>query len=177
MGGGNERRPRPRLGGVGLSPRGRGKLELYPDDDARERSIPAWAGETNPRRRRCHIDEVYPRVGGGNSLARSNLARVSGLSPRGRGKREAEYRYSQPYRSIPAWAGETYYQTGSSTMSEVYPRVGGGNAAIVLCVMSRLGLSPRGRGKQYLPDVEIQRLAVYPRVGGGNRVRDTDSQQ
>ena len=50
----------------GLSPRGRGKLFPGGGAYAGERSIPAWAGETQPRRKRDSRRPVYPRVGGGN---------------------------------------------------------------------------------------------------------------
>ena len=50
-------------------------------------------------------------------------------------------------RSIPAWAGETSERTDEMRMCEVYPRVGGGNAAISFTILKKAGLSPRGRGK------------------------------
>ena len=50
--------------------------------------------------------------------------------------------------SIPAWAGETALQIVSVSVQKVYPRVGGGNRANSRTGRSRLGLSPRGRGKR-----------------------------
>ena len=75
-------------------------------------------------------------------------------------------------------------------IGKVYPRVGGGNRASVLMPKTRVGLSPRGRGKPargqrtspfqrsipawagetgycYAP---IKGMKVYPRVGGGNPI-------
>ena len=72
----------------------------------------------------------------------------------------------------------------------VYPRVGGGNCALLVMQALQKGLSPRGRGK---PDYVFQRHievgsipawagetksgfrghcrhGVYPRVGGGNKL-------
>ena len=50
----------------GLSPRGRGKPLAVHHAHRRARSIPAWAGETNPLCRYAKVEGVYPRVGGGN---------------------------------------------------------------------------------------------------------------
>ena len=78
-----------------------------------------------------------------------------------------------------------------SIWREVYPRVGGGNQLRPSSRVSRLGLSPRGRGKpqasiEYLRDTRSipawagetswsrkgnLRRMVYPRVGGGNANR------
>ena len=54
----------------GLSPRGRGKRALIPNNFAAQRSIPAWAGETEQIAIRPLVSEVYPRVGGGNRTSR-----------------------------------------------------------------------------------------------------------
>ena len=76
---------------------------------------------------------------------------------------------------------------------EVYPRVGGGNAANTAAVSALAGLSPRGRGKRPLCVHRLARarsipawagetadkaekqnaIKVYPRVGGGNAPRFT----
>ena len=76
----------------------------------------------------------------------------------------------------------------SSSVSKVYPRVGGGNAGSIPPFTYKRGLSPRGRGKLIQPTpaaldrgsipawagetfgigVLIGRRMVYPRVGGGN---------
>ena len=72
---------------MGLSPRGRGKLELLLRGNPFFRSIPAWAGETELDRRASVKAAVYPRVGGGNSFLICFSRPINGLSPRGRGKR------------------------------------------------------------------------------------------
>ena len=107
VGGGNpthERVPRPH---PGLSPRGRGKRVGASALTDWGGSIPAWAGET--RRMSVFLDRirVYPRVGGGNAHIAFCCLQGSGLSPRGRGKHIAAGLSPSPYRSIPAWAGET----------------------------------------------------------------------
>ena len=111
-----------------------------------------------------------------------------GLSPRGRGKLRPAAPAELAGGSIPAWAGETGGRGRGRVKSEVYPRVGGGNAFASRIPEARGGLSPRGRGK--LGDGygghsgrgsipawagETRRRPrcgspgwVYPRVGGGN---------
>ena len=62
---------------------------------------------------------------------RQTTARTArGLSPRGRGKLPALGYEGITPRSIPAWAGETAANTAPLASVSVYPRVGGGNAAI-----------------------------------------------
>ena len=187
MGGGNQSRKSSFALMMGLSPRGRGKQNLARLQFTRDRSIPAWAGETAIHRL-TQPAAVYPRVGGGNSSSGMQRRCRKGLSPRGRGKRLRWRRLGANCRSIPAWAGETHSQLARGTSSKVYPRVGGGNVALVRGEFGTEGLSPRGRGKrhQYRYCVDRARsipawagetaahwaahwaAQVYPRVGGGN---------
>ena len=188
MGGGNKPKACFRRAPKGLSPRGRGKLtDVYLRCQERG-SIPAWAGETFTHVGVWGIRQVYPRVGGGNSIRRLRFAGVRGLSPRGRGKRLLSRRPFQPRRSIPAWAGETTRTARHRRRRMVYPRVGGGNPKRFVLQVKSVGLSPRGRGKllhfallllglRSIPawaGETIRGLSkcrctrVYPRVGGGN---------
>ena len=151
VGGGNRRHAHAGGRDDGLSPRGRGKLGVDDTPLANARSIPAWAGETGARSGGYYFAAVYPRVGGGNDrtelaepYARKVYPRVGGgnahvyaanrkrrgLSPRGRGKRNANARRTSGKRSIPAWAGETMRWAILRAPSKVYPRVGGGNAQL-----------------------------------------------
>ena len=134
------------------------------------------------------MSRVYPRVGGGNHWAGEFSFTAAGLSPRGRGKPPRRQKQHIALGSIPAWAGETGHGRRDWVHSEVYPRVGGGNAAAVGIHEGAQGLSPRGRGK-HRPTANTRivrgsipawagetatasphqrRSAVYPRVGGGN---------
>ena len=92
---------------AGLSPRGRGKQRAISALDPVQRSIPAWAGETEARAAACQAWAVYPRVGGGNAASRFIQRLLIGLSPRGRGKLLQALDRHNIGRSIPAWAGET----------------------------------------------------------------------
>ena len=119
------------------------------------------------------------------------MNRSRGLSPRGRGKLLAQGGGVVHRRSIPAWAGETVGVVDIQIITEVYPRVGGGNELEKVNGRIGGGLSPRGRGKlhhivgQIGGDRSIPAWAgetfsaapsgcggrVYPRVGGGNHSR------
>ena len=78
---------------MGLSPRGRGS-RIHPAADAVLcGSIPAWAGEPRSLVPPPCCTRVYPRVGGGASIARHTNRSATGLSPRGK-------------RSVLAWSAD-----------------------------------------------------------------------
>ena len=52
--------------------------------------------------------------------------RFFGLSPRGRGNPYPRNCRQVPLGSIPAWAGEPFFQIPEPAWPAVYPRVGGG---------------------------------------------------
>ena len=188
VGGGNFSCSVKLVAGMGLSPRGRGKLRGFRQVNDGIRSIPAWAGETMERQRAGRGHGVYPRVGGGNADAAIRFGSGRGLSPRGRGKLPACRTPIVIRRSIPAWAGETAHGSARHCRRQVYPRVGGGNATSRRPSLSTTGLSPRGRGKPVFtmynkrysrsipawagetlsPSIYLAAAGVYPRVGGGN---------
>ena len=70
VGGGNPFYAPTIAAGAGLSPRGRGKHAVPKRRKRVSRSIPAWAGETEPGTSAFLQYRVYPRVGGGNSYRR-----------------------------------------------------------------------------------------------------------
>ena len=70
---------------AGLSPRGRGNLDVTYQDVAAKRSIPAWAGKPAAEDEEGADARVYPRVGGETTLRSRRRAAAAGLSPRGRG--------------------------------------------------------------------------------------------
>ena len=189
VGGGNAAVVRRMRDISGLSPRGRGKLpERYHACRCRG-SIPAWAGETWTTPCASRSARVYPRVGGGNKSWCPSRPPKTGLSPRGRGKRQRGIHPRGRDGSIPAWAGETAAGCGCIAPWRVYPRVGGGNDVRIGDTAITEGLSPRGRGKHLfeLGSPESARSipawagetsassgpsgssGVYPRVGGGNQ--------
>ena len=135
---------------MGLSPRGRGNLEVDSVRGARLRSIPAWAGKplplniNAPRNRK----QVYPRVGGGNPALRRRPIRI--LLP-------AVY---------PRVGGETQDHAShriAGAAWQVYPRVGGETLDEIGWWPDMVGLSPRETLCEPR-SADIHR--VYPRVGG-----------
>ena len=128
VGGGNAVKGVTTLAPHGLSPRGRGKPRTEAPRAETDRSIPAWAGETDFQAILKIAQKVYPRVGGGNRWVGYICVRPAGLSPRGRGKPGQPRAKPAQRRSIPAWAGETYLTICPLSRHRVYPRVGGGNA-------------------------------------------------
>ena len=129
-------------------------------------------------------------MGGGTHRRREPEPDGPGLSPRGRGNLQTVFQNEPAVRSIPAWAGEPSPARRTKGSCTVYPRVGGGTAALRLLTLLIVGLSPRGRGNR---QVTIQATGVrrsipawagepapvgvssggpgvYPRVGGGTGV-------
>ena len=162
--------PKSRL--FGSSPRGRGTAGLDAMHHTWQRFIPAWAGNSTPRRSRSRASAVHPRVGGeqrrhqpvqpgsgGSSprgrgtvghqqriTARVHPSRSGGSSPRGRGTVHAGIHYSDDERFIPAWAGNSCARRRTIRAAAVHPRVGGEQPLPFLRNACKLGSSPRGRG-------------------------------
>ena len=90
----------------GLSPRLRGNPSISPCRLSVSGSIPAPAGEPQPRLRLQNWRRVYPRACGGTSYSTSHYAAATGLSPRLRGNLFVKRPTTIYYRSIPAPAGE-----------------------------------------------------------------------
>ena len=115
-------------------------------------------------------------------------AGLMGLSPLVRGKLNNYDSFPITEGSIPACAGETHGAIWLMCNVRVYPRLCGGNCAVIVSAFSEMGLSPLVRGKQMriLEDLAFhgsipacagettakrQKLAakwVYPRLCGGN---------
>ena len=146
VGGANDYHQPPGNTEWGLSPRGRGKRNLQCGALRRQRSIPAWAGQTSSAPLPATYKQVYPRVGGANVSMAVLGKSIGGLSPRGRGKLLALFAWRSRQRSIPAWAGQTIPYRNDSSRNTVYPRVGGANTIPAPSSPWSGGLSPRGRG-------------------------------
>ena len=151
---------------MGLSPRVRGSPDVYRHVHRTRRSIPACAGEPEPRCRVKVEIEVYPRVcGGASPFALARTAR-KGLSPRVRGSRFHVRIESTPSRSIPACAGEPVsYMSGADAM-KVYPRVCGGASRLSSCPRTVFGLSPRVRGSRRQNQKGIHLVRSIPACAG-----------
>ena len=91
----------------GSSPRMRGKRAVHAFRQTRTRIIPAHAGQTQSTARRPRAKSDHPRACGANGGPSGRASRVTGSSPRMRGKPSDTV--SAPYsrRIIPAHAGQT----------------------------------------------------------------------
>ena len=174
----------------GLSPRVRGNRGSRRGHRGRGRSIPACAGEPQPRQIRGSGGEVYPRVCGGTSPSYGSEVTIRGLSPRVRGNPADTAPQGFAAGSIPACAGEPPVSAAPPPSPPVYPRVCGGTAILHTAGQTAwpgAGLSPRVRGNRHagrkyqcqqgsIPACageprelsrEICSPRVYPRVCGG----------
>ena len=91
----------------GSSPRGRGTQSAAFRPMARNRFIPAWAGNTSQLASCGSPRSVHPRVGGEHVRFSLNPSFSIGSSPRGRGTRASTGPCAVQERFIPAWAGNT----------------------------------------------------------------------
>ena len=74
-------------------------------------------------------------------------SRLTGSSPRGRGKQGDEVPLEAVSGLIPAWAGKTLRSRLSTSSHRAHPRVGGENDLFLVSKEDTPGSSPRGRGK------------------------------
>ena len=130
----------------GLSPRVRGNRIASAISRLSMGSIPACAGEPQPRYHCCLPQGVYPRVCGGTRGTSAQGGARLGLSPRVRGNRGPSIFPSMKFGSIPACAGEPVSHHLRRRSLRVYPRVCGGTARASASALVNWGLSPRVRG-------------------------------
>ena len=152
----------------GLSPQVRGNPEHMPPYTPAMRSIPAGAGEPQPRRVRdrdvgsipagagepewsCITtagSRVYPRRCGGTDLDTARTILEEGLSPQVRGNRLQPLPVQVRLGSIPAGAGEPSKSCFVARMEWVYPRRCGGTSTACPSWGRVRGLSPQVRGNR-----------------------------
>ena len=144
----------------GLSPRVRGSRVRGDGPDVAEGSIPACAGKPPSRCPTPHPAWVYPRVCGEATVVELENSTDSGLSPRVRGSRVAEWIDHSNRGSIPACAGKPRDSRRRSTELRVYPRVCGEACSVLVGGSVGSGLSPRVRGSR--------RIDYAERIGRGS---------
>ena len=155
----------------GLSPRVRGNPRGAGKCKARERSIPACAGEPRACEPPPVSKRVYPRVCGGTSMDNPYLSQEAGLSPRVRGNPACLLRQGPPLRSIPACAGEPSPRQHCRSHKRVYPRVCGGTKPCQRVEKYEQGLSPRVRGNPAPADCRRVLARSIPACAGEPRAR------
>ena len=132
---------------TGSSPRMRGKLSGCYGNNARQRIIPAHAGQTFGRPRACSRLSDHPRACGANFCCQAVSPLTFGSSPRMRGKRCCGSTDHGGFRIIPAHAGQTSAMSLSSRVTSDHPRACGANVTLPNLSASPSGSSPRMRGK------------------------------
>ena len=151
---------------AGLSPRVRGSRLEAGVGHVPDGSIPAGAGEPDPKWPAPHCNGVYPRGCGGARDVESDGVWIEGLSPRVRGSRRRPDGNAARTGSIPAGAGEPYGVRLAGGAGRVYPRGCGGAKTIINLGNTDLGLSPRVRGRLCLVPADVRDGGSIPAGAG-----------
>ena len=151
---------------AGSSPRVRGKRLLVLLLGFPLRLIPARAGKTPRTLRTPRSPSAHPRACGENDLRVAPQLVAEGSSPRVRGK-PVRAGQGNPHRGlIPARAGKTQDPSSSSGPPQAHPRACGENSCGGVFRGSRVGSSPRVRGKQHADyDARIRERLIPARAG------------
>ena len=167
--GGTKDRGSSRQPARGLSPHVRGNLWGYLDWIARQRSIPARAGEPQETSTTPTATRVYPRTCGGTILVAVCAVALKGLSPHVRGNRPARGCPFHLVGSIPARAGEPFSNRAPSCTTRVYPRTCGGTRGEAGRGRRSLGSIPARAGEPFVAHGSSSMRWVYPRTCGGTK--------
>ncbi len=174
---------------LGSSPRLRGTQSSPRSNCARDRFIPAPAGDTIMFGPIISSSTVHPRACGGHIAAMKIDVSGCGSSPRLRGTRRRNGAAHRRRRFIPAPAGDTQHPPRHSRPCAVHPRACGGHAVRDDASDGDGGSSPRLRGTlaadeirpvgvRFIPApagdtigpiVRRRSSAVHPRACGGHR--------
>ena len=150
----------------GSSPRMRGKHRLHVQVVRRVRIIPAHAGQTyQEEQSRLHPPD-HPRACGANPAMMCKVMRVTGSSPRMRGKHVDYVINKANQRIIPAHAGQTYRLAQQMQTDKDHPRACGANLAALVFPALALGSSPRMRGKPPPNRMKFFPLRIIPAHAG-----------
>ena len=139
----------------GSSPLTRGKPSIGSRIGQSNGLIPAHAGKTCRRRRRCIGRWAHPRSRGENEITMTTIILNGGSSPLTRGKRGPAVRPQQRRRLIPAHAGKTLRRQLAAQAIAAHPRSRGENLAFSVGKAPFHGSSPLTRGK---PEVRVRRV-------------------
>ena len=132
--------------------------------------IPACAGKTSAKPPPTPPARDHPRVCGENRWCSSWVPPMGGSSPRVRGKLARLAHPCELGRLIPACAGKTGRTPGRNSPSRAHPRVCGENGFLGIHSPSRVGSSPRVRGKQDRAFTGHGRVRLIPACAGKTTV-------
>ena len=178
----------PQAGGLGSSPRVRGKPSSRQHRPPRQRLIPARAGKTPCVEVAPGFPRAHPRACGENPRRRARRRGRRGSSPRVRGKLPGGLSWGNKRGLIPARAGKTALTSSRSRTTPAHPRACGENLARLASPSPWPGSSPRVRGKHrvggllgddagliparagktVLAALQVARCQAHPRACGEN---------
>ena len=181
-------------GGLGSSPRWRGRRPDRVQEGVVVGLIPALAGTTVRPGSTTGRPWAHPRVGGDDNPTSTAYGLFQGSSPRWRGRLDAVEHAEEVGRLIPALAGTTRSCSPTRTPRRAHPRVGGDDRGHHGTGRLRAGSSPRWRGRparsagRAAPGGLIPALAgttsfdglskilagAHPRVGGDDHFLQRD---
>ena len=155
-----------RVYALGSSPRMRGTRKPVKTKENGTGIIPAYAGNTSAARRREYRRWDHPRVCGEHCASRSNHLRLMGSSPRMRGTHQGWRDDGEVDGIIPAYAGNTRSDTGTSAGARDHPRVCGEHFNAVRSATSPQGSSPRMRGTRFIKNTGACPAGIIPAYAG-----------
>ena len=154
---------------TGTSPRTRGKRGGGGADFLGARNIPAHAGKTVPHAPAPGAAPEHPRARGENSKLAAITFKVTGTSPRTRGKHRLRLMEYRKARNIPAHAGKTDKPEITQRFIGEHPRARGENFMGRGMVSYRSGNIPAHAGKT-LRNLSVgESLPEHPRARGENK--------
>ena len=150
----------------GTSPRARGKPDNYSMHVVHAGNIPACAGKTLRGYPCCCQPPEHPRVRGENPAFANSIPDDVGTSPRARGKLPVTWFPLSNNRNIPACAGKTFATGDQGAWGAEHPRVRGENSNNVAVSGTRIGTSPRARGKRVKKGEKVDFARNIPACAG-----------
>ena len=153
----------------GSSPHPRGIRDLTDRKAARQRIIPASAGNTSSQHDAPPLLRDHPRIRGEYAMMLARIAEITGSSPHPRGIPQDDQ--SRRWRGgiIPASAGNTARAAGRSISWRDHPRIRGEYCGARTSARRLRGSSPHPRGIPGGQRKDVVRLGIIP-ASAGNTV-------
>ena len=158
-----------RMGSPGSFPRVRGTARKPRRRPARQRFIPARAGNRLASNRSVAMTTVHPRTCGEQTPPGLGAERDYGSSPRVRGTARARRPMAPRNRFIPARAGNRAMLAGAYRYAAVHPRACGEQGTCAGRVRGGRGSSPRVRGTVACPTSWMYVRRFIPARAGNSR--------
>ena len=131
---------------AGSSPHTRGAHAALDVEGLAARIIPAYAGSTGLRRRRCRAPRDHPRIRGEHARRSTGNMDSTGSSPHTRGAQVVAEPRPQEQGIIPAYAGSTRFWCRRRPREWDHPRIRGEHADRDTLHRGDAGSSPHTRG-------------------------------